>query len=175
MTDILIIVALLVYMALGFHDGFFKKVFGIIGFWVGLICATKFFPIVGVMIKNWLDFSKNTSYVLAFFLIFLVVSLLLNLFYRWFGRSKSDTIKIWSRFFGAMLGCAQGAVAISLFLLMLNIFNEPDAEAKSTSYLYKPLIKVAPVVFDYSITWMPESKAFFEELGSTFGQLHFAE
>ena len=175
MIDILILVGLLVYMVLGFRDGFFKKIFGILGFWGGLICATKFFALIGEMIVSWLDFSKTTSYVLAFFLIFLIVSLVLNLFYRWFGRSGSDTIKVGSRLTGLAMGCAQGAVAISLLLLMLNIFDEPSMEVKTNSYLYKPLLKVAPVIFDYSTTWMPESKAFFEELKASFGQLHISD
>jgi membrane protein required for colicin V production len=175
MIDALILIGLLIYMVLGFRDGFFKKIFGVLGFWGGLICATKFFPLAGGMIISWLDLSKETAFILAFFLIFLLVSLVLNLFYRWFGRSSSNTIKISSRMTGLAMGCVQGAVAISLFLLMLNIFDLPSEENKNSSYLYKPLLKVAPTVFDYSTSWMPESKAFLEELKTSFGQLHISE
>src|SRR5258706_6981642 len=145
MVDVLIVAGLLLYMIIGFRDGFFKKLFGILGFWGGLICATKFFPAFGEMIKHWLDFSKDTSYVLSFLIIFLVVSLIVNLFYRWFGKSGSNTIKIGSRITGSLIGCAQGAVAISLFLLMLNIFDEPSKEDKKDSTLYKPVLNVAPL------------------------------
>ncbi len=175
MIDVLIVIGLLIYMALGFHDGFFKKIFGILGFWVGLIAATKLFTGFGDVIREWLDFSKDTSYIISFFLIFLVISLLLNLFYRWFGRSGSTTIKFSSRVGGAILGGCQGAVAVSLILLMLSIFGTPSAEEKKGSYLYKPILNVAPVVFDYSITWMPESKAFLDELTASFEQLHLTD
>ncbi len=175
MIDVLIALSLLMYIVLGFRDGFFKKLFGIIGFWGGLICATKFFPAFGDVLRGWLDFSKDTSYVLAFLLIFLVISILLNLFYRWFGQSGSNTIKVTSRIAGAIMGGGQGAVAISLFLLMLNIFDQPSKDDKKNSMLYKQVLNFAPLVFDYSMTWVPESKAFLDELKASFGQLHISE
>ena len=171
-TDILIIAGLLVYIAMGFRDGFFKKIFGILGFLVGLVVATKLLSPAGEMVQGWLDFSRETSLVIAFCIIFLSISVVLNLFYRWFGTSGSDTLKMWSRFGGAIIGAGQGAVAISLILFLLNIFGELSEETKRDSSLYQPMIEVAPVVFDYTVTWIPESKDFLQTLEENFKQLH---
>ena len=171
-TDILIGVGLILYIALGFRDGFFKKVFGILGFLGGLIAATKFFTMGGELVKEWLDFSAQTSFVISFFVIFLVISVSFNLFYRWFGRTGSDTEKTWSRFAGAIIGGAQGALAISLILFMFNIFDEPSTETKDNSYLYEPVLKVAPIVFDYTTTWIPESKDFLQTIEESFQLRH---
>ncbi len=167
-TDILILVGLLFYIALGFRDGFFKKVFAILGVLGGLIAAAKFFPTLGDLIKDWLDLSVEVAYATAFFLLFTLISVILNLFYRWFGRSGSETQKLWSRLIGALFGGIQGAVVISLILYMFSIFDEPDQETKEASYVYKPILDVAPLVFDYTTTWVPESKDFLQTLEENF-------
>jgi membrane protein required for colicin V production len=173
LIDILILVGLALFIILGFRDGFFKKVFGILGFLAGLICATKFMNPVGDKIMRWLDFSKDTSHILAFLAIFLAIVLLEILFYRWFGSSGTGTLKIWSRFVGAIIGFGQGALAVSLILIMLNIIEIPSEEDKKESVLYHPVLNTAPIVFDYTTTWIPESKAFIDELKQHFEKLKF--
>ena len=173
LIDILILVGLSLFVILGFKDGFFKKILGILGFLAGLICATKFMNPVGEKIMRWLDFSKDISHVLAFSAIFLAVVLLQILFYRWFGSSGTGTLKIWSRFAGAIVGIGQGALAISLILIMFNIFEMPSEEGKKESVLYHPILNTVPIVFDYTTTWIPESKAFIDELKEHFEKLKF--
>ena len=171
-TDILIGVGLILYIVLGFRDGFFKKVFSILGFLGGLVAATKFFTLGGELIQQWLDFSNETSLVISFFVIFFTISVALNLFYRWFGKSGSDTQKMWSRLIGAIIGGLQGAMAISLILFMFNIFDQPSKETRENSYLYEPILQVAPIVFDYTTTWVPESKEFLQIIDENFHLQH---
>ena len=170
-TDILILVAMLLSMVLGFRDGFFKKLFGIIGFYFGLVCATKLMNPFGGFIIGWLDFSKNTSYVLAFFIVFLFIVVIQNLVYRWFGSSGTGTLKIRTRLFGSLLGAVQGAVAISLVIIALDIFGTPSEQEKEESLFYGEFLKVAPLVFDYTTAWVPESKAFLDEVKETFQRI----
>jgi len=163
-TDVLILVGVLVFMLLGFRDGFFKKIFGILGFLGGLICAIKFMvPFSNIIMHN-LEFSEESALILAFFMIFIMVIIIVNLIYRWFGQSGSETMKIWSRIAGAFLGVAQGLVSVSLILMMLNLFGVPSEDEKQESLLYEDSYQIAPIVFDYSTKWMPASKKFFEEL-----------
>lgn len=163
-TDILILLGLLVFIVIGFRDGFFKKVFGIIGFWGGLIVATKFMDPLGEIISASLGFSDEISLILAFFSIFLVIVIAVNLAYRWFGQSSSESHKFVSRAAGALLGAGQGAMAISIVLIMFSLVDIPDEETQNESMFYAQCIDVAPAVFDYSTQWIPESKAFYDEL-----------
>jgi membrane protein required for colicin V production len=166
-TDILIIVGILLFVVLGFRDGFFKKIFGILGFLGGLICATKFMQPLGNYIASSLNFTLETSLIVAFFAIFIFFIIILNLLYKGFGRSGGDTLKIWSRVAGGLLGAVQGAVAVSLILLMFDQFGMPDDETKQSSLLYDQTYQFAPIVFDYTTRWIPDSKKFFEELKGT--------
>jgi membrane protein required for colicin V production len=163
-TDILILLGIAVYMVLGFRDGFLKKVFAILGLWGGLVIATKYMAPVGDLFLGWFGWSEEVSVVIAFCCLFLAVTVVVNLFYRWFGRSDTESLKFTSRIAGALLGAGQGAVAISLLLLMFNVFDVPSTDSQNESLLYKEWIGIAPTVFDATTTWIPDSKAFFDEV-----------
>src|SRR5689334_7675016 len=134
--DLLIIFGIVLYMALGFRDGLFKKIYGILGFWGGLILAIKFMNPFSEIVAQWFDFSAEVCLVLAFFIIFLLSIVAANLLYRWFGQSTSDTLQFKTRISGAILGGAQGLVAVSLILVMFNIFDMPDQDEQKDSALY---------------------------------------
>lgn len=163
-TDICIVVFFIMSMVLGFRDGFLKKVFGILGFWGGLIAATKFMTPLGDKFIQWFSFTEEASLVMAFCSIFILISLVANFSYRWFGQTGSESLNTASRIGGALLGAVQGLVAISLILIMFQLFGIPSDEAQDESLLYEQSLQVAPAVFDYSTQWIPGSKAFLDEL-----------
>ena len=162
--DIYILVGILAFGLLGFRDGFFKKIFGIFGMWGGLILAVKLMNPVSDNVMQLIDVSSETAVVCSFVFIFLMTILAVNLFYRWFGRSADDTMSIRTRIMGTILGFSQGVVSVSLFLIMLSIYDVPTEQDKSASLVYDDVIRVAPIVFDYSTRWMPTSAAFFDVL-----------
>jgi len=162
--DILILIGILIFVLLGFRDGLLRKIFGILAVLGGLICATKFMSPVADFISQWVSFGEETLVIVSFFFIFVIVIGIVNLFYRWFGETGSDTLKMWSRLAGGFLGAGQGALAVSLVLLMFNLFDIPSDDAKRGSTMYQPIFQLAPGIFDYSLRWIPSSKKFFEEL-----------
>ncbi|MBI4810748.1 MAG: CvpA family protein [Ignavibacteriales bacterium] len=164
LTDILIFIGILLFVALGIKDGFFKKLYGIIGFLGGLIAATKLMSPLADILIDWFDFTRETSMILGFAIVFLFSIVVVNLLYRWFGHSGSESIKFWSRITGGIIGAFQGMVAVSLILVMLDLFQIPGEETKNDSVLYEDTYQLAPTIFDYSTRWMPDSKMFFEEI-----------
>ena len=167
-TDIGILVGLLLFSLLGFRDGFFRKLFAIMGLVLGLILATKYMGLVGERIEHWLDLPGDISRVLAFSFLFMFVMVAVNVLYRWFGRSSKETLSMRSRFIGGILGLLQGAVVVSLCLFMFNIFEIPSQEEKKASVFYEPMMMIAPAVFDYATSWMPSSNDFLEQIKSQF-------
>ncbi len=170
-TDILIIVGILVYVALGVRDGFFRKIYGIIVFILGLIAATKLMTPFSELLINSMEFSEATSIFLAFFSVFIGVIIIASLLYKWFGKSASDTINVWSRVFGGILGIAQGIVAVSLILVMLGLFDIPGEEEAEESVLYEDVYQIAPNVLDYTTHWLPSSNRFLDEIKEILGQV----
>lgn len=170
-TDILILVGILAFIILGIRDGFLRKSFGIMGFIIGLICATKFMIPVSDLLAEWLGFGVETALVLAFFAIFVAIVVAVNLFYRWFGRSKSDAIKIVSRIGGGILGGIQGVVAVSIMLVMFGVFDMPTEEEKRESLFYDDIVNVAPRIFDMTTRLFPDSKNFFDLIKDKVGKV----
>jgi membrane protein required for colicin V production len=170
-TDILILVGILLYAALGVRDGFFRKLYGIIVFVVALIAATKLMAPFSEFLINSMEFSETTAIILAIFIVFIGVIIIASLLYRWFGKSASDTINIWSRIFGGVLGFAQGIVAVSLILVMLGLFDIPSKEDKEGSALYEDVYQVTPNILDYTTRWLPSSKRFLDEIKEIIGQV----
>lgn len=170
-TDILILIGILLYTALGVHDGFFRKLYGIIVFLFALIAATKLMaPFSEILIES-MGFSEATSVILAFFSVFIGVIIIASLLYKWFGKSASDTVNLWSRVFGGILGFAQGIVAVSLILVMLGIFDIPGEEEKDEAALYEDVYQVTPSILDYTTRWVPSSKRFLDEIKEIIGQV----
>ncbi len=167
-TDICILVGIALFAVLGFRDGFFRKLFGILGLILGLIVATKFMSSLGDLFIKWTDFSNDVSNVLAFSFLFMGAMVTVNILFRWFGRSSKETLTFRSRLVGGVLGLAQGIVVVSLLTLMFSIFDIPSKEDREEAVLYEPITAVAPAVFDYTTSWMPASKDFFHQIKSQF-------
>jgi membrane protein required for colicin V production len=175
LLDLLIILILVGSTLLGIKDGFFKKVFGVLGFWAGFVLATKFMGVVAEWLMGWLDMGSDAAHILGYALIFTGVVVGVNLGYRWFGQSGKDTLSPKSRIAGGIFGFGEGLVLASLLLLAMSIFNEPDDRTKRESAFYYSLITVAPDVFDYSLSWMSSSKEFVDEIRSQFGNFKLPE
>jgi membrane protein required for colicin V production len=169
LLDLLIILILVGSTLLGIKDGFFKKVFGVLGFWAGFILATKYMGLVAGWLKGWLDMGSDAANILGYAVIFTAVVVGVNLGYRWFGQSGNSTLSPKSRIAGGIFGFAEGLVLASLMLLAMSIFNEPDDRTKRDSAFYYSLITIAPDVFDYSLSWTASSKEFVDEIKSQFG------
>jgi uncharacterized membrane protein required for colicin V production len=165
--DILIIVGITAYGVLGFRDGALKKMFSIIGFWGGLICATKLMYPLGSSFSQWFNLNKVTSNFVAFYLIFVLITGTEYLLYKRFAPA-SDGLKLVPRIGGLILGIVQGSLIISLIILLLAIINVPSEKAKEESLLYDTFFHAAPTFFDITFSWSPTTKTFLEEIESNF-------
>ena len=166
--DIMIILGMIFFMVLGFRDGFMKKLYGIIGFWVGLITATQLMPFVGMRFANLFSMTKELSHIVAFCVIFLIVVVLENVFWRWFGAVGGDTRSMKQRLGGVLIGTLQGLVAVSLFLVMSAIVNLPPKSARERSSLYTTFLHFAPSAYDFSTTFIRSDKGFLDMLKDNF-------
>ena len=172
MVDLCIIIGISLFIVIGFRDGFSKKVFGFFGIWGGLIAAIKLVnPIADLLIQS-ITLDVETAVAVAIVSIFILSVILVNIIFRWFGRSGSDTLNIRNRIAGSVLGCCQGLIAVSVVLVLLSIFDSPSEEDKKGSVLYGKMIRVAPLVFDYSTRWMPNSASFYETMRSKIEKLN---
>jgi uncharacterized membrane protein required for colicin V production len=168
MIDTIIILGILFYVGLGFRDGFIKKVYGIVGFWAGLIIAAESMYYVGQKLVEMVGLSKELGHVIGFCAVFMIIVVIENLFWRWFGQTSEDVLSMTQRFGGAFIGFLQGLVGVSLLLVMFAIVDFPEKESRDASALYKPVLRVAPTAFDFSTSFMGNEKGFMDVLKENF-------
>ncbi len=167
MVDIFILGGMILSIALGFKDGFFRKLYGVLGFLGGLSASLLLYPIIGDWFSAWFDLPSDISRILAFAVVFVVFILMLNIIYRMMGTDKNKTIKTASRFAGGFIGAFQGAVSVSLLLILFSRIEVIDEQSKSESLMYDTFIDFAPKVINYTMKWLPKTQEFIQELKGT--------
>ena len=162
-VDILVVVSVVLFTLLGFKDGFFRKLYGILSFFVGFIVATKLMGPFGKLILGWFEFSPIFSYSVAFLTVLLVVALISSLIYKWLG-TKATVLKTINRIAGALIGAGQGLLVASLILILIKFADMPSEETKRESIFYPTIINLGPKIFDYALSVVPDSESFFKEI-----------
>jgi len=172
LLDLIILLYLIPFLILGYRDGLLKKSFAVLGSLIAFIMATKAMANVSGMIYNGYHLRKEMSNIIAFTIVLIVIVVLENLMYHWIHKTAvQDRPKLWSRIGGAFLGGLQGLVAASLMPVFLYIASLPPQKMKQESILYRPFFVIAPAVFDYCTSWVPESRAFIASLEEQFGHI----
>ena len=164
MLDAAILGVLIIATVLGFKDGFFRKMYGILGFLGGICAALLVYSFVGELFSKWFDLAPEIARIVAFATIFIVFIVLLNLIYRGVGDDKTKTVAIWSRFAGGAIGLFQGALIASLLLMIATKIGFIDDAAIKGSMFYSDFIDFAPKVMRSSMKWLPKAQEFINEL-----------
>src|SRR5579862_209910 len=170
--DIPIILGVLFFVVLGYRDGLLKKVYAVAGSWLGLIIATRSMYYVGESFTEVFNIQKEVAHILSFSAVFFIFILLENFVYRRWGSAGEEGHKLWSRIGGAIVGGVQGFVAVSIVLILCIFLNIPPESSKKESMFYPPMFHAAPILFDYSTSWMPESKTFVKLMKDHFQDIN---
>jgi uncharacterized membrane protein required for colicin V production len=163
LLDIVLLLAIGVFMISGFSSGLVKKVIGIVCLILALVLGIKFSADVSQLIFEPIGVSGKFGFFFSFLLIVLGVTLTQSLVYRLVIKKMVDTL--WNKLLGALLGAFEGGLAISIALIVLSIYlGLPADETKGKSQFYKPMKNFAPMVFDHINTFLPESEDFYSQL-----------
>lgn len=151
----------------GYRGGLSKKLFNLLALIGSVVIATQLMHPVGEFFIDVFLMSESLGYVLAFALVVCAGVLTTILLYKKFGKSSSSLTSS-SQYMGTLLGLFEGAIVISLLLLALRVFEEPENEARRDSIFYRPLVNFTPKTFDLLRSYLPGAGAFREELSRTF-------
>mgnify|MGYP001773006554 CR=1 FL=1 len=131
----------------GFRKGFLKRVLGLAGVVVGIWLGVKHNVKVAQFLKD-AGVSPEFSTYLAMFLIFLACIIIANLLAR-FIKNVSIFIDLTDNILGAVLGLAEGLLALGILLIFLGSLNFPSEKIKNSSKLYKPVTKSTVLIYDF--------------------------
>jgi membrane protein required for colicin V production len=142
--DIVIIIFLAVSVISGIMSGFIKTLFSLVGLIVGVVLAGRFY----ISLAERLTFisDENTAKIVAFILIFAVVSIIAAILGVIFTKIVSAMALGWiNRLLGGIAGLFLGAISIAALLVILVKFAG-IGDLVSGSALATFLIDKLPIV-----------------------------
>jgi len=132
MIDFFILVALFIFIVLGFFRGLKKEIFSIINFSLFFILSYFYVDFVGVYLINFFGFdSKNipsyASLIFGYLLIFITTSTLMLLIRSiLFSPSSSFGTTLFDKIFGSFFGLIKGIIFICISLLFCSYYDNLD-------------------------------------------------
>lgn len=144
--DIILIVVLVAFALHGFAKGFFRKAFSLLALLVGIYIAAKDSKIIAAFVGRLLDVGEMAGIIIGLIVVFAALFIVASLLAK--GFSRVPILQIWDKFGGAIFGVLEGALFLSLLLLLLSLFDIPaNGPSLRTSFMYKPVKGFAGMVY----------------------------
>jgi membrane protein required for colicin V production len=135
-TDLLFILLLLAFLALGFFQGTIKLLVAIISFYVSIILSSLYFQFVGRFFRQRLGTTLDVAQITAFALILLVAFLLLTVagLYTFRYARLPASLDFIDRIIGTLLGLLMGALILGMFAEILHLLLIARSPASEISF-----------------------------------------
>ncbi len=150
--DIILLIPIVYGLIRGIFRGLVGELTAIVAVVAGVVCAKLFAPEVADVLTGIFTWGKQVCELLAYVLIFAVVTLGLHLLGNLLARMLSAIALGWlNRLAGGLFGALKWALVVSVVLNSFNLLEEYiqiiKPEAKKESVIYKPVERLA------SVTW----------------------
>lgn len=165
--DIILTVIIGFFLIKGLFRGLIIEVFTLLGLVFAYIVATKEMNFAAMGISRLIDLPPALLMFLSFSLIFLLIVIVARIFAGALERLIRKTPATWlNHGAGGLFGLFKGTLIASLLALLTSILPLSGSMAKhmEDSFLYKPMLLVAPAVFNFAQQHFPEAKTFVEEM-----------
>ena len=151
--DYYLLIPILSGVVFGLFKGLIKELSSLIAIVLGVYGAKIFAPVIAKILHEIFKFSDTFAFPLAYLLLFIGIAVVLHFLAKILG-GIFDSLALGgvNKLLGAIFGGIKNALILSVFL---NIFNAVDAQfsiikpnTKAASILYKPIIAMAPTLWD---------------------------
>jgi membrane protein required for colicin V production len=161
--DIVILVALVVFIFNGWLKGFLKKIISLGSLFLGIIIATRYASTLGYEVLEPMGIAPGISVVISYMAILGGIILVQAVVYRIFVKEAAEGL--WNKICGAVFGFVEGGLAVSIVLIFLSLyFHVPSDRTRSESLTYKNVKNFAPLVYDSIVTLIPETEDFYQSV-----------
>tara|TARA_B100000795_G_scaffold136422_1_gene101893 strand:- start:544 stop:1035 length:492 start_codon:yes stop_codon:yes gene_type:complete len=132
MIDFFILVALFIFLVLGFFRGLKKEIFSIINFSLFFIVSYFYADFIGTYLITFSGFDSSnipsyTNLILGYLLIFITTSTLMLLIKSiFFSPSSSFGTTLFDKIFGSFFGLIKGLIFICISFLFCSYYDDLD-------------------------------------------------
>ena len=153
----IIIAVILVGFVLGYKDGFVRKLIGIIGFAFAVVSAAVLKDDLGKILENTFGIELYLAEIMGGILIFFVIILIFTLIKR-LVHPFDKVNNLINQLIGGIVGGIQLLYFLSAVFIILNVFDIPSNNVKTSSALYEYTYKIIPITIDYINNYTPATK-----------------
>ena len=151
--DLLLLIPVTLGFVFGLFKGLIKELTSLAAIVLGIYGAKLFAPPVSGFLIHTLHFSNKTAMPFAYLFLFILIAVLLlflaNMLDKVFDSMSLGGL---NKFLGGLFGALKYALIVSI---LLNVFDALDsrfpiikAKTKAESIGYKPLLKLAPALWE---------------------------
>ena len=155
--DLIIIAVILVGFVLGYKDGFVRKLIGLIGFAFAVVSAAVLKDDIGKILESVFGIEFYLAEIMGGVLIFFTIILIFTLIKR-LVHPFDKVNNLVNQLIGGLIGGIQLLYFLSAVLIILNVFDIPSNNVKSSSALYEYTYKIIPVTIEYINHYTPATK-----------------
>ncbi len=144
--DIALIVGLLAFALHGFSKGLVSKLLSLAAIVAGIIIAAKYLKEISLWVRGFIGGSEMVSGIVGTVIVFAVLLLIASLLTKLF--KSISILQLWDKIGGAIFGLLEGALILSILLLVLSIFNIPAVgPSLDRSFMYDPVRGFASTIY----------------------------
>lgn len=145
--DIVVVVLALASFYLGYKEGFIKKVFDVIGFFLGIFLAIKFAAEMGSVYKSLLGVADGSAGIIGGVTIFIFFQVLTTVIVK--ATKIHDKVNhLINNLVGGVAGAIQIIIFLSAIFFAASKLSFPAEETIKGSYFYSSVKSLLPFIID---------------------------
>lgn len=145
--DIVVVVLTLASFYLGYKEGFIKKVFDVIGFFLGIFLAIKFAAEMGSVYKSLLGVADGSAGIIGGVTIFIFFQVLTTVIVK--ATKIHDKVNhLINKLVGGVAGAIQIIIFLSAIFFAASKLSFPAEETTKGSYFYSSVKSLLPFIID---------------------------
>lgn len=165
--DIILMVPLLILFVTGFKRGLVDSVIGLLGQVLAIFIAFTYMYFLADIMYRYFNTDSAWVPLLSFVTLYLIVIAMVKLLIR-LAESALEFAKLsfFNMLAGGIFGVLKAALVMSVLLIFLGTFNQPDERTRKDSLLYPYILPVAPKSYDILAKIYPGVVSFTEQAGN---------
>ena len=137
----------------GLFKGFIREITSLAAIVLGIYGAKLLAPTISGFLVSIFHFSEKTALPMSYLVLFVGITITLLMVSKSLEKLfESMALGGLNKFFGGLFGALKYALIVSVLLIVVNSidshFSIISTETKANSLVYKPLLKLAPSLWD---------------------------
>jgi membrane protein required for colicin V production len=151
--DMILLLPIAVGFVIGLFKGLIKEVTSLAAIFLGIYGAKLLAPMVSDLLVSVFHFSEKTALPVSYLVLFVGIAIALLMLAKSLEKLfDSMSLGGLNKLFGGIFGALKYALIVSVLLIVFNAidsrFSIISAGTRDNSIAYKPLLKMAPTLWD---------------------------